>query len=127
MTKDSEKGLTKLIISRIAAYAVLIFMTILCLFFFYLLFINSTRSNAELQSGFTMIPSGNFMKNFHNAWTDASINIPRGMLNSFVIAFISAILTCYFSALTAFGIRAYQFKGKKLLFTFIMAVMVIPT
>lgn len=124
---ESKKGYMKLLISRVLAYAALLFVTFLCLFFFYLLFINSTRSNGELQSGFQIVPSSHFFENFKNAWTDASINIPKGMLNSFIIAASTAILTCYFSALTAYGIHAYKFKGKKLLFTFIMAVMVIPS
>ena len=48
------------------------------------------------------------------------------MLNSFIIAACTAVLSTYFSALTAYGIHAYDFKLKKLAFTFIMAVMVIP-
>ena len=38
----------------------------------------------------------------------------------------SAALTTYFSALTAYGVHVYDFKGKKLVFTFIMAIMMIP-
>lgn len=116
----------QLLVSRIVVYAILIFLTILCLFSFYMLIINATRSNGELQAGFTLFPSSHFLENFRNAWNDASINIPRGMLNSFVIAMITAILTTYFSALTAYGIHVYNFKGKNLAFTFIMAIMVIP-
>ena len=41
---------------RLIAYIVLIIVSILCLFWFYVLFINATRSNGELQSGFTLIP-----------------------------------------------------------------------
>ena len=65
-------------------------------------------------------------ENLINAWNDSSINIPRGMLNSFVIAAATAILSTYFSALTAYGLHAYQFKLKRIAFLFIMAVMVIP-
>lgn len=115
-----------LFFSRALAYLFLIITTVMCLFFFYLLIINSTRSNAQLQSGFTLIPKEYFITNLKNAWTDSSINIPRGMVNSFIIAASSAILTTYFSALTAYGIHAYNFRFKKLAFTFIMAVMVIP-
>lgn len=122
----NRKGRAQLIGARIVVYAILTFLTILCLFSFYMLIINATRSNSELQAGFTLIPSGNFWENLKNAWTDSSINIPRGMLNSFFIAMATALLCTYFSALTAYGIHAYNFKGKKLVFTFIMAVMVIP-
>ena len=125
-TYDSRKAKRMLTVSRIVVYSILVFLTILCLFSFYMLIINATRSNSDLQAGFKILPSDYFFKNLHNAWTDASINIPRGMLNSFLVASASALLTTYFSALTAYGIFAYNFKLKKLAFTFIMAVMVIP-
>ena len=124
--KENTRGRTQLIIARVVVYAILIFLSFLCLFSFYMLIINATRSNAQLQGGFAALPQGHFLENLRNAWTDASINIPRGMLNSFFIACCSAILTTYFSALTAYGIHVYDFKLKKAAFLFIMAVMMIP-
>ena len=126
-TRDSEKGRMQLRLLRIVVYAILIFLAILCLFSFYMLIINATRSNAQLQGGFALLPRGNFLINFKNAWTDASINIPRGMFNSFIIAALTAVLTTYFSALTAYGIHVYNFKLKNAAFLFIMAVMMIPS
>ena len=126
-TKSSQKGLVQLTLLRIVVYAILIFLTFLCLFSFYMLIINATRSNAQLQSGFALLPRENFFKNLVNAWNDASINIPRGMLNSFIIAALTAVLTTYFSALTAYGIHVYDFKLKNAAFVFIMAVMMIPS
>ena len=123
---DNTKGRIKLIFLRIIVYTILAFLTILCLFFFYLMIINATRSNAQLVTGFTLLPREHFFDNLVNAWNDASINIPRGMLNSLIIALSSSILTTYFSALTAYGIHVYDFKGKKLIFTFIIAIMMIP-
>ncbi len=122
----NTKGRVLLIISRVVVYTILIFLSALCLFSFYMLIINATRSNAQLQAGFTLLPKDRFFENLQNAWTDASINIPRGMLNSFLIAASSAVLTTYFSALTAYGIHVYKFKLKKFAFYFIMAVMMIP-
>ncbi|MBR1781379.1 MAG: carbohydrate ABC transporter permease [Oscillospiraceae bacterium] len=122
----NTKGAIQMIVIRVVAYAILIFLSILYLFSFYMLIINATRSNAELQSGFALLPKGHFLENLKNAWTDASINIPRGMLNSFIIAGCSAVLTTYFSALTAYGIHAYTFKLKKAATLFIMAIMMIP-
>ena len=123
---ENTMGKIKLTILRVIVYAILIFLTFLCLFFFYLMIINATRSNAQLATGFSLLPKENFFVNLKNAWNDASINIPRGMLNSLIIALSSAILTTYFSALTAYGVHVYDFKGKRLVFTFIMAVMMIP-
>ena len=126
--KNSEntKGRAQLIIARTVCYIILIFLSFLCLFSFYMLIINASRSNGQLQSGFAVWFGGHFFENFRNAWNDASINIPRGMLNSFFIAACCAILTTYFSALTAYGIHVYDFKLKKPAFFFIMAVMMIP-
>ena len=124
--KENIKGRIQLVAARTVAYIILIFLSVLCLFSFYMLIINATRSNAQLQAGFTLLPRDHFFINLKNAWNDASINIPRGMLNSFFIATCSAILTTYFSALTAFGIHAYNFKLKRAAFLFIMAVMMIP-
>ena len=126
ISADSRRARRMLQISRFAVYVILIFLSFMCLFSFYMLIINATRSNADLQGGFRLVPSDQFFINLVNAWTDASIDIPRGMLNSFFIAAATAILSTYFSALTAYGIHAYNFRLKKAAFTFIMAVMVIP-
>ena len=125
-TYDSRKAKMMLTISRIVVYTILIFLSFICLFSFYMLFINATRTHADLQGGFQLIPDAHFFENLINAWNDASIDIPRGMLNSFIVAASSAVLTTYFSALTAYGIHAYNFKFKNAAFTFIMAIMVIP-
>ena len=124
--RENTKGRVQLIAARTVAYIILIFLALLCLFSFYMLIVNATRSNAQLQGGFALLPRENFLTNLKNAWTDASINIPRGMLNSFFVAACSAILTTYFSALTAYGIHVYDFKLKRAAFLFIMAIMMIP-
>jgi len=126
ISADSRRARRMLQTSRFVVYLILIFLSVMCLFSFYMLIINATRSNADLQGGFRIVPSDQFFINLKNAWTDASIDIPRGMLNSFFIASASALLSTYFSALTAYGIHAYNFRLKKAAFTFIMAVMVIP-
>ena len=124
--RENIKGRLMMFGARFVAYFILIFLTVLCLFAFYMMLINSSRSNFELQAGFSPWFSTHFLENLRNAWNDASINIPRGMLNSFLIAACCAILTTYFSALTAYGVHVYDFKLKKFAFYFIMAVMMIP-
>ena len=100
--KENTKGRLMMFGARFVAYFILIFLTILCLFSFYMMIINASRSNAELQAGFTPWFSTHLLENLTNAWNDASINIPRGMLNSFLIAACCAVLTTYFSALIRF-------------------------
>lgn len=112
---------------RAIAYIVLIIMTFLCLFWFYLLFINATRSHSEMTQGFTPFPSTHLGDNWEALRNDAVIDIGVGLRNSFIVAIGSAALSVYFSAMTAYAIHVYDFKLKKFMFTFILAVMTIPT
>jgi multiple sugar transport system permease protein len=49
------------------------------------------------------------------------------MINSLIIAGCSAVLSTYFSTMTAYAIHVYDFKLKKFMFTFILMIMTIPT
>ena len=111
----------------ILAHTVLILLSFMCLFFFYVLIINATRSHADLQKGFSALPGKYFFTNLKNVANDGSFPMFRGILNSLIVSGCSAELCTYFSALTAYGLYAYNFKGKKVAFTFIMAILVMPT
>lgn len=109
------------------AHIVLILLSFMCLFFFYVLIINATRSHADLQKGFSALPGKNFLENLKNVANDGSFPMFRGILNSIVVSGCSAVLCTYFSSLTAYGLYAYEFKARKVAFTFIMAILVMPT
>lgn len=49
---DSRKAHAMLTVSRVLVYALLIFLSVLCLFSFYMLIVNASRTNADLQGGF---------------------------------------------------------------------------
>jgi ABC-type glycerol-3-phosphate transport system permease component len=122
MKTKSEKR-----IRSIFAHIVLVVLAFLCLFFFYILIINATRSHADLQKGFSALPGGHFLDNLKNVANDGSFPMFRGILNSLIISASSAAICTYFSSLTAYGLYAYQFKLRKVAFTFIMAILVMPT
>ena len=65
---DSRKAHAMLTVSRVLVYALLIFLSILCLFSFYMLIVNASRTNADLQGGFKALPQGHFLENLKNAW-----------------------------------------------------------
>ena len=124
-TNDTQKGVGHHA-RRIIAYVVLIIISFFCLFWFYIMFINATRSNGELQSGFTAIPSTNLLKNWNNL-VHGTLPIWYGMFNSLIIAACSAVLCTYFSTMTAYAIHAYDFKMKRFIYPFILMIMMIPT
>lgn len=125
MNENKSKGIN-IVVRRIIAYVVLVILTVLCLVWFYLLFVNATRSKGELINGFTPLPSTHFIQNW-NGMLHSTQPIVRGMLNSVFVAACSAALCTYFSTMTAYAIHTYRFKARKAALTFILAVMMIPT
>lgn len=129
MDKKEKNGLKKglgLKTRRTVAYIVLLVISFFCLFWFYILFVNATRSNGELQAGFTLLPSTHALENWTNL-VHGTLPIWRGMVNSFIVAGSSAVLSVYFSTMTAYAIHAYDFRLKKYIYPFILMIMMIPT
>ena len=124
-TNETKKGMG-IHARRILAYVILVLVSFLCLFWFYILFVNATRSHGELTKGFTPIPSHYLLENWKGVMAGTQ-PIVRGMFNSLFVALASAVMSTYFSTMTAYAIHVYDFKIKKFMFTFIMAVMTIPT
>ena len=125
--KSDKKDKIILNIQRTLCYIVLIIISILCLFSFYVLLINTTRSHPDIQKGFSLIPGKSFFVNLTNLLKDKQLPVLKGMCNSLLVASGSAVLSVYFSALTAYAIHAYDFRFKKAAFTFIMVIMMVPT
>ena len=122
---QSEKA--TLAARRAWCYLVLVVISFLCLFFFYVLVINSTRNHFEIQKGFSLLPGGAFVTNLKNVLADANIPVLTGIRNSLIVSAFSAAFSVYFSALTAYGIYAYNFKFKKAAFALILLIMTMPT
>lgn len=128
-TKVKVKGLNGSLglgARRVIAYVFLGFISVLCLFWFYVLLVNATRSHGEMTMGFTPVPSTHFLDNWKSLM-GSSLPVIQGMLNSLFVAAASALLSTYFSTMTAYAIHAYDFKLKKFMFTFILMIMTIPS
>ncbi|MBQ7919203.1 MAG: carbohydrate ABC transporter permease [Lachnospiraceae bacterium] len=122
---DLDKGIG-IKARRAIAYIVLAVISFFCLIWFYILLINATRSNGELTRGFTPIPSTYLFINWQNLLA-GTLPIINGLVNSLIVSICSAALSTYFSCMTAYAIHAYDFKFRKAIFTFILAVMMIPS
>ncbi len=113
---------------RVIAYVVLTLMCILCLFFFYLMLINCTRSHPEIQqSGIAFLPGSSLFSNLGTVLSDINIPLYKGLFNSLIVSVGTVVCSVYFSAMTAYGVHVYDFKGRKFVFNFILVVMTIPT
>ena len=133
MTAEKTQSQASFVFARIGKvalhvgiYVLLIVMALICLVPFWILLVNSTRSSAEIQSGISFWFGSNFIYNYE-ILTGKGFSVWRGLFNSFFIAFCSAALSVFFSAMTAYGFSAYRFKGNKILFGVILAIIMVPS
>ena len=103
-----------------------IFLSILSLFPFVVMIVNSTRSTYQIQQqAVSLIPSKYFLNNLR-ILTGKSFNPLTGFANSLIVSVGTTVCALYFSTLTAYAIVMYDWKLKNAFFSFIMAVMMIP-
>lgn len=111
-------------IKKAILYILLILLAAACLFPFLLMMVNATRSGVEITHSFTLIPSTHLVENWKTVFS--YFNLFKGMLNSLIVSVPATLLTAYFSAMTAYGLAMYKFKGSKAIFTAILVFMMIP-
>lgn len=122
-----QKRKTSSKVYTIIKYIACVFLAILSIFPFYIMFVNATRSTIQIQQhAVSLIPSSYFFNNLKilsgkdfDAWT--------GFINSMIVSSGVTLCTVYFSSLTAYALTAYQWRLRQPFFTFILAVMVLPT
>ncbi|WP_426349949.1 carbohydrate ABC transporter permease [Alloiococcus sp. CFN-8] len=111
----------------IFVYVVCSILAILSIMPFVIMVVNSTRSTTEIQRhAVSLIPSTHLFKNFA-ILTGKSFNPMTGFINSMIVSTGATICAVYFSTLTAYALVVYQWKWRQPFFTFIMAVLMIPT
>lgn len=108
-------------------YIICIFLTILSVMPFLVMIVNATRSTTEIQQhAISLIPSSHLLNNF-KILTGKSFNPMRGFVNSMIISIGATACAVYFSTLTAYALVVYNWRLRQPFFTFIMAVMMIPS
>ena len=111
-------------IKRAILYIALIILGLMCLLPFWLMMVNSTRSGVEITHSFSFLPGHSLKDNWKVLFE--YVNLFLGLFNSFKVAVPATLLTAYFSAITAFGMAMYNWKGNNVLFRVIVVFMMIP-
>lgn len=116
---------------KILVYIVVFFFAVLAIIPFWFMFMNATWDTFNIQSGIKLWPSAHPIEqlstNWNNLVTRSTFSFSIGFKNSIIISTSATALTVYFSALTAYGLKVYDFKGRKVLFALIVGVMMVPT
>jgi multiple sugar transport system permease protein len=112
-------------VKRSLIHAFMVFLGLLAIVPIYVLLINATRSTEQINLGLSFFPGTNVAYNW-NALTSRGFQISQGFFNSSIIAISATVLSVYFSALTAYGLHIYRFKGRLAIWTVILIVMMLP-
>lgn len=106
-------------------YLFLILLSTVCFAPFWMMIINATRSGNEIMTGFSMLPGSSLATNWEVV--ARNVDLGRGFVNSLFIAICNTALVSYFSALTAYGLAFYKFRGNKVIFTALLIFMMVPS
>lgn len=109
---------------KIASYVLLSAFAAACLLPFYSMLVSATHANAEIASKLLLWPGGELSANYRRL--AASVNIWRGFANSVVLSVVPAAVDVYFAALAGYGFSKFRFRGRRFLFAFVLATLMIP-
>ena len=113
------------IFGQIITYIFLIIMAIIVLFPFYWMIISSLKTLEEYRYAVpTFFPQRIVLFNYVEAFNTASLGTL--FLNTLYVGVVSTILSLIITVLSAFAFARLEFKGRELMFTFLLATMMIP-
>lgn len=122
----NKKLKRKRLVKNVVVYTLLGLWGIIVLFPFYWMILTSVKSystyNSEyIPSFFTLSPT---LQNYSDAFT--TVNLGSYLLNTLIFTVITTALMLLVITLAAFAFARMNFKGKNLLFTLFLALMMIP-
>ncbi len=114
-------------LGRALIYLILLAGCLLTLMPFLWMLSNSLKSSTEIvRLPPTLIPENPSLQSYRTIFTDPRVPLGRFYLNSIIVAVSVTALILFTSSLAGFVFAKYQFFGKNVLFTLILATMMIP-
>ena len=125
--KMHKRSRTQNRLQKTAVYIFLTFWALIVLFPFYWMILTSVKSyasyNAEyIPAFFTLSPS---IQNYLDAFT--AVPLAGYLLNTLIFALATTALMVVVSTLAAYAFARLDFRGKNLVFTLFLSLMMIPT
>ncbi|MBO4495133.1 MAG: carbohydrate ABC transporter permease [Clostridiales bacterium] len=123
----SKKARTARIVRKTVTYSLLVLWGIIVLFPFYWMILSSIKSYGSYNAEFTpkFITTEPTMQNYIDAFT--KVNLGRYFLNTIVFTVVTTALMMLVIVFAAFAFSRLQFRGKNLVFTLFLSLMMIPS
>lgn len=111
-------------LSGILAVMLLISVSFIALFPFYMMFTMSSYKSEQIFQQLPIIFSNYLVENLKTVFKS---NFLQAYTNSMLVSITSMIISTLVSAMVGYGMNVYNFKGKKVLYKFIMMTMMVPS
>jgi ABC-type sugar transport system, permease component len=98
-------------------------ITLVSLFPFYMMLTMGTYYSEDIFLGIPLLPHNYVIQNIKTVFEGGFL---RFYWNSFYIATLATVFAVFFSAMAGFALSKYNFKGRKLIFNFVLFTMMIP-
>lgn len=127
----NEKGLkrnaSRRLVLRIMTYVLLAIWAVMVLFPFYWMVLSSIKSYASYSSEKIpeFIPREPTLENYSTAFTQVPLSVYFS--NTLIFTVVTTALMLIVTVLAAFAFSRLEFKGKNLVFTMFIALMMIPS
>lgn len=107
---------------------ILLILTSLCFLYpIIVMFLGSFKTQVELSNNPAGLPAGLYLQNYISVFTYKDRLLVRGFFNSVFVSVVTVIITLFLASLAAFAFSKFRFKGRDLIFTLLMATMMIPS
>lgn len=124
--KKTRQGL-RVSFGQIIAYAILLIGIVYTLIPFLWMLGTSFKTSTEIvRLPPTLFPEKFSLQSYKTIFTDPNVPVERFYLNSIIVSFSIVTMVLFTSSLAGFVFAKYQFFGKNLFFTLILATMMIP-
>ena len=124
MTITKVWGVIRDKVSRIIVIVILTIMSLTALFPLYFILVNAFKGQAEYVVNQLGLPKQPVLSSFEQAFKGREI--PLWFINSAVITIAVVIIVMLLGSLSAYAFARMQFRGKEILFTGIISLMVVP-
>lgn len=108
---------------NIPVYIFMAVLSVCALLPFYMMIVMGTHYSEDLYTGVKLFFGDYFLENLRTVMKQ---DFPRYYLNSLIVSICHVTGALLVSALTGYAFAKYEFKGKNILFAFIVATMAIP-
>ncbi len=109
-------------------YLIIVLIGIVLLYPIVWMFMAAFKSNEEIFGTVTLFPTEWHFENIINGWKgSAGYTYTRFFINTALLVFPTTILTLVSSTLVAYGFARFEFPFKKLFFTILLAMMMLPS